>query len=89
MTRTPEQVKADDELRAAIENVHQAYDDVEGVLTKYVVLAQRQWFDDDGDRVTTNWANPSDGCVPISDLLGLVEYAAARYRRAITDDDDD
>lgn len=88
MTRSPEQIIADDALTAAIEAVHRAYnDDTQGVLTKYVVLAQRQWWGDDGDQLTANYGSPREDGVPISDLLGMVEYASAVYRHTITHDE--
>lgn len=87
MARTAEQVAADDALTTAIEQVHTAYnDDVEGVLTKYVVLAQRQWWDEDGDSVTASYSSPREDTVPISDLLGMVEYASTCYRKTIAED---
>ncbi len=89
MTRTPEQIEADNALTDAIEAVHRAYDDdIEGVLTKYVVLAQRQWWDDDGDSITASYSSPRDLGVPVSDLLGMVEYASTRFRAEIARDDD-
>ena len=88
MTRTPEQIAADDALTSAIEAVHQAYyaDGVEGVLTKYIVLAQRQWWDEDGDAMTANYMSPRDNGIPLSDQLGLTEYASTRIRRQIGSD---
>ena len=87
MARTPEQVAADDALTAAIEAMHRAYHpEIEGVLTKYMVLAQRQWWDEDGDAVTANCMSPRDNSVPLSDQLGLVEYAGARLRAMIMED---
>lgn len=82
MTRTPEQVAADDALTAAIEAVQQAYhgDDNVGVLTSYVVLVKRKFWDSDGDGVTAISSMPKDGDVSIDELLGLVEYASTRYR---------
>jgi len=88
VSSTPEQIAADDALAAAIEAVHQAYypGDVRGVLTKFVVLAQRQWWNDSDEPVTANWASPRGDTVPISDLLGLCEYASTRYRKIIAED---
>lgn len=90
MPRTPEQVAADEALTAAIEAVHRAYfEPVQGVLTKYLVLAQRQWWDEADDAVTANYGTPRDNDVPLSDLLGMVEYASTRYRKVIAHDGED
>lgn len=87
MARTPEQVAADDALTAAIEAMHRTYHpEVEGVLTKYVVLAQRQFWDDDGRSTSVVYSSPQDDGLPLSDQLGLVEYAGARLRAMIMED---
>lgn len=89
MTRTPEQSAADEALTAAIEQVQAAYhgDDVHGVLTEYVVLAARQYWNDDGDPVTQYWFTPRDDCsVPIAHLVGLCDFALTRYRKIIAED---
>ncbi|MDZ7914780.1 MAG: hypothetical protein U5O16_23550 [Rhodococcus sp. (in: high G+C Gram-positive bacteria)] len=87
MARTPEQVAADDALTAAIEAMHRAYHpEVTGVLTKYVVLAQRQFWDDDGRSTSVVYSSPQDDGMPLSDQLGLIEYAAARARAMIMED---
>ncbi|WP_454199576.1 hypothetical protein [Nocardia sp. Marseille-Q1738] len=86
MPRTPEQVKADDALTEAIEVVHRAYnDDVEGVLTTYVVLAQRTWWDEEGRRFAASYCTPKDCNVTLSEQLGMVEYASTVYRSEIID----
>lgn len=86
--RTPEQVTADDNLTEAIDQVHRAYyGEPDGVLTKYVVIAQRRHWDDTGLGFTTQYSTPMGDDVPIADLLGLVEYAATRYRHVITSED--
>ena len=90
LTRTPDQIAADDALTAAIEAVQRAYDnDVQGVLTKYVVLTQRQGWHDDGTTWTTSASLPRDDSVPVSDLLGMVEFASTVYRHDITHFADD
>lgn len=87
MARTPEQVAADDALTAAIEAIHRAYhDEVEGVLTKYLVIAQRQFWDEDGRSRSTVYSSPQDDGLPLSDQLGLTEFASARLRALIMED---
>lgn len=87
MTRTPEQITADEALTAAIEAMQLAYHgEPEGVLTTYLVVAKRRWWDDDGDSLTAVYIDVKDGDIPIDEQLGLAEYAAARIRRRITED---
>ncbi|OFV78496.1 hypothetical protein [Rhodococcus erythropolis] len=87
MARTPEQVAAYDARTAAIEALHRAYhSDVEGVLTKYLVLAQRQFWDEDGGSRSTVYSSPQDDGLPLSDQLGLIEFAGARIRAMIMED---
>lgn len=89
MSRTPEQVQADDALTLAIERVIEAYGfDGPYVLTEYVLITSQQRFDNDGDSVTAVGVVYRDGSVPLHRALGLVEYAAARFRKDITDDGD-
>ncbi len=90
MSRTPEQIAADEALTEAIEAVHRAYfaDDVRGVLADYVVLSQRHFWDDDGDPVTQTWMCPrDDNSVPLTHLIGLCDYALTRYRKTIAEGD--
>ncbi|WP_405137534.1 hypothetical protein [Nocardia sp. NBC_01388] len=89
MPRTAEQTAADDALTEAIDRHHRACypGDIEGVLTKYVVVAQRQWWDDDGEQITAHLMSPREGSLPLSDVLGLIEFAATRIRRDISEDD--
>lgn len=87
MARTPQQIAADDALTAAIDAMHQAYHhEVEGVLTKYLVIAQRQFWDDDGQSMSTVYSSPLNDGLPLSDQLGLVEFAGARLRKMVTED---
>lgn len=87
MTRTPEQVAADEALTAAIEAVQMAYHgEPEGVLTTYVVVAKRRWWDEEGDSMTAVYIDVRDGDMPPDEQLGLVEYAAARIRRRVAAD---
>lgn len=89
MPRTPEQQAADDALTAAVEQCIAAYysGDTPWTLTEYVVVTSQHRWDDDGDAVTAVGSIFRDGDVPIHRALGLVEYAAVRLRKHITDDD--
>ncbi|MBW0275011.1 hypothetical protein ATM97_27810 [Nocardia sp. MH4] len=85
MARTPEQVAADDALTTAIDAVHRAYDeDTEGVLTGYVLVAKRHFWDSDGDSLTAvHMTTGSD--TAISDQLGMLEYASTLCRKRIAE----
>ncbi|MGY2019386.1 hypothetical protein [Nocardia gipuzkoensis] len=89
MTRTPEQKAADDALTAAIEAVQAAYDDdpIEGVLTAYIVIAKRRWWEEDDAGVTSITSISKDNALPVDEMLGLAEYAAVMYRDEISSSD--
>lgn len=83
MVRTPEQVAADDALTAAIDAVHAAYDDsTEGVLTGYVLVAKRHFWDSDGDSLTAVHITTGPDTA-ISDQLGMLEYGSTLCRKRI------
>ncbi|MBF6291817.1 hypothetical protein IU454_08060 [Nocardia farcinica] len=89
MPRTPEQIAADDALTAAIEAVQRAYDDeLQGVLTGYVVLAKRRYWDESGDGYTAVTSIAKDSAMPVDEQLGLVEYASTLYRAEIIEPGD-
>jgi hypothetical protein len=88
MTRTPEQAAADDTLTAAIENHQAAYhDDNEGVLTDYLVIAQRTFWDEDGDQCQAVYLSVRDGNMGLSQQLGLITFADTLVRKNVTDGD--
>lgn len=92
MTRTSEQKQADEALTAAIEQVMAAYNEiVKGVLSSYIVIAQRKFWNDDGDPLTQTYYIPcEDGAsVSASDGLGMVEYIGVRLRKQIWVEDDE
>lgn len=86
--RTPEQVAADDRLTAAIEARQRVYmqEPLSGVLTAYVVVAKRKWWDEDGQPIAEMSTIGKDREVSLDELLGMVEYAAARLRKVIASD---
>ncbi|MGB7237125.1 MAG: hypothetical protein WBD41_14215 [Rhodococcus sp. (in: high G+C Gram-positive bacteria)] len=87
MARTAEQVAADDALTAAVHATLIAYHGPDpGVLTDYLVVGLRRDWDEDGDPITANYSIPRDGDVPLSHLLGLVEWASTRFRARIAED---
>lgn len=90
MSRTPEQIAADDALSAAIDDVWHAYypESEKGILLEYVVLARSRSFDEEGDALTAHAMMPRDGEVPIDLMLGMTEYACTRLRKRIAEDED-
>lgn len=89
--RTTEQKQADEALAVALDALHRAYDEdgeAEGILIKFVVVSQRQWWDEEGESWTMVYINAKDGEVPMSDQLGLCEFASTRIRHAINTNDD-
>lgn len=89
--RTTEQREADEQLREAVRAVAHAYaDDETGgwVVTEYVLVYSQQGWDDEGDQCTAVGTAVEGDATPIHRLLGLVEYAATRYRRLVAEGDD-
>ena len=77
MGRTPEQVAADDALRAAIQGVIEAYNFIGTsspvILTEYVVITCHRGFEDNGDgNARYNWTVQDEG-MPWHHIFGLVE----------------
>lgn len=85
MPRTPEQVAADDTLTEAVQAVHDAYhgDDIKGILTDYVVVGKRIYFDDDGDRQEQICTHSRDAALTYSEILALLDYSQSRIRSEI------
>ncbi|SBT64235.1 hypothetical protein GA0070622_1205 [Micromonospora sediminicola] len=91
MSRTPEQVAADEALTAAIEQALLAYGpgDQAYILTEYVVVTSQQRFDEEGNGITAVGCINRDSDVPFHRILGLLEYAGTRTRRRIATDDEE
>lgn len=88
--RTPQQLAADEQLREAAKAITAAYaSDRAWVPMEYVLVYSMQSWDDEGDARTAVGTAVDSGTVPIHRLLGLLEYAATRYRKLINEDDDD
>jgi hypothetical protein len=84
--RTAEQVAADQQLEDATKAVCEAYGDGDPwVPMEYVLVYSMQRWDDEGDALTAVGTAIDSGSVPIHRLLGLVEYAAVRYRGLIAE----
>ncbi len=91
MARTPEQVKADEALTEAIETAQRAYygDDIDGVLTTYLVVAKRKWWGEEEGTYVGYHRLVKDNDGPLDEQLGLLEYTAARVRKIINEDGDE
>lgn len=88
--RTPEQKAADEQLRDAVKAVTEAYSDgLAWVPMEYVCIYSMQRWDDDGDAYTAVGTAIDSGAVPIHRLLGLCDYASARYRAMASEFDDE
>jgi len=60
--------------------------DNEGLLTDYFIVAQRTFWDDDGDQCEAVYLAVRDGSMGLSQQLGLLEFASTRIRKAIAED---
>ncbi len=85
---TPEQKAATLALKDAVEGYARAYE-MQGILTDFVGLGSFQRWDDDGRAITTVGSMFINDSTPHYRLLGLVEFAGARWRKEITDDSED
>lgn len=81
MTRTPQQVEADTNLRNAIEQANAAYMNVEGVITDYLVLFAEQAFDDQGEGTTKIGAIVCDPPPPAYRQIGLLHTILGRLQQ--------
>jgi hypothetical protein len=83
--RTPEQVKADEQLTGAILACRTAYGFEEGnLLTDYIVLTAEQGFDSDGDPRTWYCWLYRDGHIPYYRSIGLLEMVGLILRTQAT-----
>lgn len=86
---------SDDEKKAAYRRLEEAIEEVcrleefEGVPIEWLVIAASQRFDGDDSFTQVGTLVPDGGGrVPFHRLLGLVDYAHARYRAEVMNDDD-
>lgn len=89
--RTDDQRAADEQLKAAVLAVCEAYCEPGETWAplEYVCIYSMTRWDDDGDQLSAVGTAVDGGTTPIHRLLGLTEYATLRYRKLITTDDDD
>ncbi|WP_280357091.1 hypothetical protein [Nocardia otitidiscaviarum] len=89
MSRTPEQIAADNALTEAIDAVWRAYDDDPdpGLLLDYTVVATRRGIDNDGDTWTSVGAFSRDDNVPVHVQMGLLLQRLTRLKQQLADED--
>lgn len=79
---SPEQ-HARQALLEAIEHVHSCDDDgPEGVITRYLVIAERQWITESGGSCSAVYLTTPCTTGPV-ETLGLCEFAAVTLRSRI------
>jgi hypothetical protein len=91
MSRTPEQIAADEALTAAIEQVWRAYDDDPdpGLLLDYTVIAARRGVHDDGETWSSVGAFTRDDNVPTFVQMGLLQHRLTRLKQSLNEYQDE
>lgn len=75
MSRTPEQIAADEALTEAVDRAMKAYGaDPEHLLIDYVVIAARRYWDDEGDACTGYAVLLRDSDLAVHQVAGLLRY---------------
>jgi hypothetical protein len=95
MSRTPEQIAADDGVTKAIEEWLRAYhfdgsDDNDGiprVLTDYVILMATQGWDSDGEAMTGYPYCLRDSALPHYRSLGLIQIGLELIASSMNEED--
>jgi hypothetical protein len=87
--RTPEQIKADDALTAAIDDARRAYWPADappdtGIMTDYMVVFVARDWDEDGDSMTAVCTLVRDNDVPPHIILGLLAHAKIQREHFLT-----
>jgi hypothetical protein len=89
MKRTPEQEAADEQLRAAIDQVTRAYDLIDdgSIIADYVVVGAAQRLDEEhGDETQMFYAMPG-GTMPHYRVIGLLRAELAYLERDVSEGD--
>lgn len=90
MSRTEEQVAADENLTNAIDQCIRAYGYEEDfILTDYIVIAAQTKLDEDGDSVNAYTYLYRDSDMPYHKILGLLEVARRRAAYHMMQGEDD
>lgn len=90
VSRTEEQIKADENLTEAIDQCIRAYGYEEDfILTDYMVIAAQVKLDEDGDTVTAYSYLYRDSDLPYHKILGLMEVARRRAAYHMMQGEDD
>ena len=79
--------KAEEAIREII-NLETGSDAEHRILSEWVVVASEQLYVDGEPGSRVFWAFPPDMNIPHYRLLGLLEFAATRIRKEITEDGD-
>lgn len=82
MSRTVEQIAADNALALAIEGVRAVYQHTESdaMLTDFLVIYAEQGYTADGEGFTRHGMLCRDANMPIYRALGLLDYQASKLR---------
>ncbi|WP_280465857.1 hypothetical protein [Nocardia brasiliensis] len=91
MSRTPEQIAADNALTEALEGVWAAYcpEPDPGVLLEYTVLATRRGMNIDGSAWSSFGAFTRDDNVPTYVQMGMLQYRLTRLKQSLSEYEDE
>lgn len=90
MSRTDEQINADENLTKAIEQCIRAYGYEEAfIVTDYMVIAAQTKLDEDGDSINAYTYLYRDSDMPYHKILGLMEVARRRAAYHMMQGEDD
>jgi hypothetical protein len=88
MSRTPDEVKADQALEVAIQDVLVASGWADNrLLTEYIVVGAQVGYDGDGDRVSSYFHLLSSGELPYHHIIGLLHTGLEHYTARKEEDD--
>lgn len=90
MSRTDEQINADENLTKAIEQCIRAYGYEDAfIVTDYMVIAAQTKLDEDGDSINAYTYLYRDSDMPYHKILGLMEVARRRAAYHMMQGEDD
>jgi hypothetical protein len=88
VARTPDEVKADQALEEAIQDVLVTSGWAAGkLLTEYIVIGTQIGYDNDGDRVSSYFHLLSSGELPYHHIVGLLHTGLEHYGAKKEEDD--
>lgn len=87
MSRTPEQIDADDALTVAIDRCVEAYHGLDdGISLEYVVIVARQRISDENEAEYSFDTIYRDNSVPTTRVMGLLEAASRTLSVEVPDE---